>query len=251
MKTKREEIEYHNRRFKFNLSGKGADNQPGLNAGSCVCKFTFKIQPPNEFAFSSRFHQALVKINRVYLSNRIDAFAFGSNSVFTTRAAAPNIRPCGAGILLVSDINTMNNSSAIANADRQRNSCLQVLIPNTGGMGSGAAIGLAGAGVCGGAHLVRRDAAGAGDADLVEDYYTPQSWTYQDDRPIEEAGVLCGNIFSRDITFECEDPLDGARLMMDAPTAAGAVGNAVNANSKEVAINIELEVLMLENPRAE
>tara|TARA_R110001592_G_scaffold57066_1_gene173598 strand:+ start:6557 stop:7294 length:738 start_codon:yes stop_codon:yes gene_type:complete len=245
MKTKREEIEYHNRRFKFNLSGKGADNQPALNAASCVCKFTFKIQPPNEFAFSSRFHQALVKINRVYLSNRIDAFAFGSNSVFTTRAAAPNIRPCGAGILLVSDITTMNNAAAITNTDRQRNSCLQVLIPNTGGMGSGAAIGLAGAGICGGASSVRRDGGG------IADNYSPQSWTYQDDRPIEEAGVLCGNIFSRDITFECEDPLDGSRLMMDAPTAGGAVGNAVNANSKEVAINIELEVLMLENPRAE
>ena len=226
--TKRGDIEYHKRKFKLNLSGRDP-----------LGDYTFEVQPPNEFAFSSRFNQCLVKISKVSLSNLGDTVAGGVDAAWGTTAAPAVLAPCGAGILLRSNIATTQNAQYLEGAQQvnPKFPSVQVVIPNTGaGMPlAGAYLGAVGLGTS----WMRRDGGG------LEDYWAPKFWGYQDDRPIEDSGVLCGNLFSNPINFQLINPLTEARI------ALVSSANLANVASRSNDINIELEVLMLENPRAE
>ena len=225
VQTKRNAIEYHRRHYKFNLSQTDSEGE-----------FTWNLDPPNEFAYSDRFNQCLVKISRVILSNGTDGTNFGIDSVFQDLAAA-GVEPCPCGILLYSSINSMNYGHAQGTGGQIEN-CVQCVIPNDkGGLGApypaaAAVVGLASIG----ASQIQLGAS-------RDNRYSSGVWTYVDDRPIEESGTLTGNIFSHDFTFDLRAAEDGARVRL----VSGA--NLATAGTRRSSINIELEVLMLENPR--
>ena len=224
VKSKRDAIEWHRRHYKFNLSQTNANGE-----------FTFNLDPPNEFALSDRYNQCLVKISRVSLSNAVDAVAHGMDSVFQDLAAA-GVEICPCGILLYSSINSMNYGHAQGTGGQIEN-CVQCVIPNDkGGLGVPFPSAVAYNGLA---------SIGASQVQLGanrDNRYSSGVWKYVDDRPIEESGTLCGNIFSHNITFDLRAAEDGARVRL----VSG--GNLANAATRHSAINIELEVLMLENP---
>ena len=78
MRNRREEIEYHNRKFKMVFTGNQADAEWEF----------FLDQPPNEYAFSDRYSQCLIQIRRAHLSNRADTVNHGLDSQFTDPAGA-------------------------------------------------------------------------------------------------------------------------------------------------------------------
>ena len=245
MRTAREEIEYHNRKFKYSLAGVAT-------AGV----FNFDLQPPNEFAFSDRYSQCLIKINHAYLSNRGDTVNHGLDAVFVD--GANNIEIMSAGCLLMTDIRS-NNTGVISH--------------NVGGAGGGGGVGgfqqirngihavlhnkEGSAGVAGGAVfsaqlvngasevVVGTAAAGAGAQGLNANVHRVSMWEYKDERPIEETGVLCANPFGKktEIRFFSVDNNEEVLL-----TSGSNLGVAA---SNGTSLTLELEILMLPNPRAE
>ena len=247
MRTAREEIEYHNRKFKYSLAGVAANGV-----------YDFDLQPPNEFAFSDRYNQCLIKINHAYLSNRGDQVNHGLNAVFVD--GANNIEIMAAGCLLMTDIRS-NNTGVISH--------------NVGGANPPAGGGVGGfqqirngvhavlhnkegsAGVAGGAVfsaqvinaasevIVGTAAAGAGGAGGNANVHRVSMWEYKDERPIEETGVLCANPFGKktEIRFFSVDNNEEVLL-----TSGSNLGVAA---SNGTSLTLELEILMLPNPRAD
>ena len=247
MRTAREEIEYHNRKFKYSLAGVAANGV-----------YDFDLQPPNEFAFSDRYNQCLIKINHAYLSNRGDQVNHGLNAVFVD--GANNIEIMAAGCLLMTDIRS-NNTGVISH--------------NVGGANPPAGGGVGGfqqvrngvhavlhnkegsAGVAGGAVfsaqlingasevVVGTAAAGAGAQGLNANVHRVSMWEYKDERPIEETGVLCANPFGKKTEIRLYSVDNNEEVLLTSGSNLGA------AASNGTSLTLELEILMLPNPRAD
>jgi len=244
MRTAREEIEYHNRKFKYSLAG---------SAPSGV--FVFDLQPPNEFAFSDRYNQCLIKINHAYLSNRADTTNHGLDAVFAD--AGDNIQIMSSGCLLMTDIRT-NNSAVIAHNvagggggggvggfQQVRNGIHAVLHNKEGSAGVAGAAVFSGQRVNGGSEVVvGTAAAGAGAHGTNANIHRVSMWEYIDQRPIEEAGVLCANPFGKQTQIRLFSVNNNVEVLM----ASGS--NLGTAASNGSSLNLELEILMLPNPRA-
>lgn len=224
IQDERQSIAYHNRHFKFQLLSHRAD-----------ADFQFNIQPPNEAGFSDRYSQCLIKISYCHLSNRGDANRFGLGSQFQAVVGAA-IEACESGVLLTSDIRSVNHEM-IYDRDSQggASGVMAVLQNKYGSTGVNGAF-LATNTKCG-ASAIR-----GANADNV---YKVNAWEFKDDRPIEDSGVLCGNPFGRQINFRLRNPDNGVQ-----PLRLTAEDLPANVASHGASIQIELEVLMLENPRA-
>jgi len=230
MRNRREELQYHNRKFKITLSG----DDPGgeFNIGN--------FPPPNEFAFSDRYSQALIKINRVVLTNRGDTVNFGLDSMFTDAAGA--VQTCASGVMLFSDIKTNNCRHHYNNTTGATEHCIFAILHNKfGSAGVGGAFkgGVADAA----AGCVRGLAAGgAGAQGLQQNIHLVNAWDFEDSRPIEDAGVLCPNPFGSGKVFRLRSVDTGERVTLTSESNLGV------AASNGSAISIELEILMLPNP---
>lgn len=240
MRNNREEIQYHQRKFKYSLSG----DDPAAN-------FIFDLQPPNEFAFSDRYSQCLIKINHAYLSNRGDAVNHGLDAVFMDVAGAVELMTCGC--LMMTDIRTNNCQSLSTNVGvivppvgvggfQTALSGIHAVLHNTAGS-VGVAGDFKGAAVEAATSVTRGfAAAGAAGIGAQQNNYTVNLWEYRDDRPIEDAGVLCSNPFGRKMNIELFSVDSGNRVLM---TSLSNLGVAASNGSS---LNIELEILMLPNP---
>jgi len=224
IQDERQSIAYHNRHFKFQLMGHRPDGD-----------FQFTIQPPNEAGFSDRFNQCLVKISYVHLSNRGDGLRFGLGSQFQAVVGGA-IEACESGVLLTSDIKSVNHEMIYDRDSQGGNQGVMCVLQNKfGSTGvNGAFLG-----------LNTKCSVGAVRGDNDENVYRVNAWEFKDDRPIEDSGVLCGNPFGRQINFRLRNADNGVQpLRLTAEDNPGAVG------CHGASIQIELEVLMLENPRA-
>lgn len=236
MRNRREEINYHNRKFKYNLAGVAPNGE-----------FTFPLDPPNETAFSNRYSQCLIKIKHAYLSNREDTFNHGLDPVFTNDAGV--IELCGAGILLETDIKTNNSTfldgTVLLGGGINRKGINCVLHSREGACGFagnfGAVAGIGGATEV----IVGKAAGGAGLQGANATTHNVSMWVYNDDRPIEDAGVICPNPFGRNVMIRMINCIDGQQVKLESANNLG--GAASNGSS----LNLELEILMLPNPTPE
>lgn len=234
MRNRREEIDYHNRKFKLHLTG---TRQLG--------DFTFRIQPPNETANSNNFNQCLVKISKAVLTNRGDTITGGLDAVPVSGTIAASVRqPCPTGILLTTGVRCANEIHYTSSTGIPIEQGLQVLLHNKNGASHDGAAIIGGSAVNGAALCQRGVAAGGGGLQGNNaDIFCANTWEYQDDRPIEESGILAGNIFtSGGITCNLRNSNNGNNVFM---ASNSNLGNALGYGS---AIQIELEVLMLPNP---
>lgn len=236
MRNRREEISYHNRKFKYHLSGHAVNGE-----------FTFPLDPPNETAFSDRYSQCLIKINHAYLSNREDTFNHGLDAVFTNAGGV--IELCGAGVLIETDIMTNNSTfvdgNAVLGGGLSRKGINCVVHSREGACGFagnfGAIVGVGGASSV----IVGKAAGGAGLQGANAATHNVAMWVYKDDRPIEDAGVICPNPFGRSVKIRMINCINAVQVKLE---SASALGNPAANGS---ALNLELEVLMLPNPTPE
>ena len=230
MRNRREELQYHNRKFKITLSGDSPNGEFNIA----------NFPPPNEFAFSDRYSQALIKINRVVLTNRGDTVNFGLDSIFINAAGA--VETCASGVMLFSDIKTNNCRHHYNNTSGATEHCVFAILHNKfGSAGEGGAFkgGVADAA----AGCVRGLAAGgAGAQGLQQNIHLVNAWEFEDSRAIEDAGVLCPNPFGRDLTFKLKSVDTGANVALTSESNFGV------AASNGTSITIEMEILMLPNP---
>ena len=238
MMNPRESIEYHKRKFKYSLASGNAD---GI--------FTFDLQKPqNEFAFSDRYSQCLIKINHAYLSNRADAVNHGLDAIYINDAGAGEA--CASGVLLMTDIRTTNSNAISQNIGAQigdgmlqevRSGIHCVLHNKRGSVGI---VGqFAGQNVDAATEvIVGKGAAGAGLQGGNQNAHRVMMWEYQDTRPIEDAGVLCANPFGKTMEIRLFSMGDGTKVKL---TSAANLGVAASNGSS---LNLELEILMLPNP---
>ena len=234
IQDERQSIAYHNRHFKFILQGHRPD-----------ADWEFTIQPPNEFGFSDRFNQCLVKISYAHLSNRGDALRFGLGSQFQAVVGGA-IQACESGVLLKSDLRTLNQQMAYDRGSQAGHSGVACVLNNKYG-----STGVNGAFLnantkCAVLHTRGFAAAAPAGIGANQNDYKVNAWEFKDDRPIEESGVLCGNPFSRPIKFSLRNVDNGVEpVRLTAEDNAGAVG------CHGASLNLEVEVLMLPNPRAQ
>ena len=233
MKTKREEIEYHNRHFKFQLMGHRPD-----------ADWEWNIQPPNEMGFSSRFNQALVKISYAHLSNRGDANRFGLGSQFQAVVGGA-IEACESGVLLESDVRSATSQLVYDRDSQGGNSGVMAILQNKFGSTGVDGAFLGSNTKCSVGATRGFAAGGAGAQGLQQNEYRVNAWEFRDDRPIEESGVLCGNPFGKPIKFSLRNVDNTTKVRLTAEDLPA------NVASHGASLQIELEVLMLENPRAE
>jgi hypothetical protein len=238
MRNRREDIDYHNRKFKLHLTGT-------RDLGD----FTFRIQPPNETANSNNYNQCLVKISKAVLTNRGDTITGGLDAVPVSGTIAASVREvCPTGILLTTGVRCSNEIHYTSFTSVPIEQGLQVILHNKNGAShNGAAI--IGGGVVAGAALCQRGvaAAGGGVQGSNADIFCANTWEYQDDRPIEESGILAGNIFASGggITCALRNPNNGSTVFM---ASNSNFGNVLGYGSS---LQIEIDVLMLPNPRPE
>ena len=223
MRTNREEIQYHNRKFKVNLTLFNAEGE-----------FSARLDPPNETGFSDRYSQCLIKINKARATNAADTITFGMDSVWWGVGGAGVTSH--AGIYLQSN---MVSNNCLTVSDQQVRRGVSCLLTGTSAFSNNVFDGLA----MGGASEVIRGGAAGTDTNI----HKVNEWLFEDNRSIEDAGILCGNPFGHDITFnfriaDALPALEKAYL-----TSASNPDNAAQNGST---INVELEILMLPNPVA-
>src|SRR5210317_628013 len=233
----RESIEYHKRKFKYSLAGFSAN-----------ATFVFDLQqPPNEFGFSDRYSQCLIKINHAYLSNRGDTVNHGLDAVFIDHAGA--IEAMTGGCLLLTDVRT-NNSNVLsenigagpAGGFQLVKSGIHCVLHNMRGS-VGVQGNFAGQPVDAASEvIVGQAAAGTGLQGGNQNLHRVMMWEYKDDRPIEDAGVLCANPFGRKMEVRLFSTDTGNQVAL---TSAANFGVAA---SNGTSLNIEIEILMLPNP---
>lgn len=241
MMNPRESIEYHKRKFKYSLASGNAD-----------AIFTFDLQKPqNEFAFSDRYSQCLIKINHAYLSNRADAVNHGLDALFID--AAGGGQACASGVLLMTDIRTTNSNAISQNIGAQIGdgmlqevrSGIHCILHNKRGS-AGVAGQFLGVNLDAASEVVVGKAAGgAGGAGGNATGHRVMMWEYIDDRPIEDAGVLCANPFGKTMEIRLFSMGDGTQVKL---TSSNNINVAASNGSS---LNIELEILMLPNPTPE
>jgi len=243
MRNRREEIEYHKRKFKYSLAGFAAN-----------ATFTFDLQPPNEFAFSDRYSQCLIKINHAYLSNRGDTVNQGLDAVFIDAGGA--VEAMTGGCLLLTDIRTTNANimsenigpvappAGVGGFQLVRSGIHAVLHNKRGSVGvpgqfAGQPVNAASEVIVGLA------AAGAGAQGGNQNVHRVMMWEYEDTRPIEDAGVLCSNPFGKKMEIKLFSTDSGEQVALTSDANLGA------AASNGTSLNIEMEFLMLPNPTPE
>ena len=150
MRNRREEIDYHNRKFKLHLTGT-------RDLGD----FTFRIQPPNETANSNNYNQCLVKISKAVLTNRGDTITGGLDAVPVSGTIAASVAEvCPTGILLTTGVRCSNEIHYTSFTSVPIEQGLQIILHNKNGAShNGAAV--LGGGVVAGAALCQRGVAAA------------------------------------------------------------------------------------------
>lgn len=232
MMNPRESIEYHNRKFKMVFTGTDAD------AG-----WIFHLdQPPNEFAYSDRYSQCLIQIRRAHLSNRGDTVNHGLDSQFES---AGGVELCASGVMLTTDIRCNNRRHYyVDTADATDHGVFCMLTSKFGSSGVGGNFGGIPTNCC--ALAARGQAAGgAGLQGANENLHLVNAWEYEDTRPIEDAGVLCGNPFGKKFECRLKSVDTGERVTL---TSEANFNAAASAGSSLI---LELDVLMLPNPTPE
>ena len=230
MRNNKKEIEYYNRRFVLHLSATRAN-----------ADFTFRLNPPNEFAFNNNYSQCLIKIRKATLSNRGDATNFGLDAQYTDLAGAGQVS-VPAGVLLFSTLKSQNSLHFANNTIEPIETGIMCVLHNSKGSASegGAFRGIAND--CG-TVITRGEAAGGnGLQGQNSNSYSVNMWEYEDERPIENSGVLCSNPFGQIVEWKLRDSVNGNIVKLTSEA------NFNVAASNGSSINIELEVLMLPNP---
>jgi len=230
MRNRREEINYHNRKFKMVFTGHDVD------AG-----WVFHLdQPPNEFAFSDRYSQCLIQIRRAHLSNRADTVNHGLDSQFSNGAGA--VETCPSGVMLTTDIRCNNRRHYYVDTiDATDHGVFCMLTSKFGSSGDGGNFGGIPTNCC--ALAARGQAAGgAGLQGGNENLHLVNAWEYEDTRSIEEAGVLCHNPFGKKFEVRLKSVDTGERVFLTSEANFGV------AASNGSCLILELDLLMLPNP---
>lgn len=231
MSSNKDTVDYHHRKFKLNLSGRSVNGS-----------YTFDMDPPNEKAFSDRYNQCLVKVSRVSINNSA-SHSFGYSDIWVDTAGGAIDTD---NILLETNIASGN---CLTKNDLSPNSISRVGVVLSNSIEGGSfpypsSTVVSGVNSQGAVQISDGLTATAGKTDRLN-VFKGLVWKYQDDRPIEDAGILCGNIFGRPLTCSTRTTHDGAgfvtgdKIVLEA-TAAGA-SPIINS------LFIELEVLMLAN----
>tara|TARA_R110000803_G_scaffold17684_5_gene47599 strand:+ start:3701 stop:4471 length:771 start_codon:yes stop_codon:yes gene_type:complete len=250
MRNAKEDIDYYNRRFKLNLSGR-----------STTGEYEFDFPPPNETANSNNFNQCLFKISKVFVSNQLNTAApgvapntslgGGFSDIWIGGVAVVNAQ----GILISTNIATTNNHH-LNDLGEQSKAGYSVLMPNQCDGGSypypqaGVIDGYGAQAITEITRGITAAAAPNPDITLRTNTMKGMIWKYQDDRSIEDSGVICGNPFGRKLRIQTRSPHDG-------PVGGGGIGAgalihltdiSAGANAVNNSIGLEIEVLMLPNP---
>lgn len=246
MRNARQEIEYHNRKFKLNCSARSADGQT----------YQFHFPVPNAVGFDNNYNQALIKFSKIIIHNAPSA-GRGFDDLWTL-AGGGNIDTDN--ILLTTDIpcrNCITTNNVVFQGSESFHTHYSVIIPIGDKSGhysypDGVAIG----GVGGQGATILERATQPGSNPAVADaerrnYQKSLVWEVQDDRSIEQAGMLVGNPFGRTINLRTCVIQDGN---------GRAFGSGVKLNSMESTrlgqpdancLSCEIEVLLLPNPSPE
>lgn len=240
MRNAKEELDYYNRRFKISLSGRSTDGS-----------YQFNLPPPNETANSNNFNQCLFKINKVFITNQLNTAAPGAHGVGGGFSDIW-VNPAGGGIvaqgvLISTNVATTNNHH-LNDVGGESKAGYNILMPNECAGGS---FPYPQAGVIDGgtsqANIGFTRGVQAAAAQKFNEY-KGMVWKYQDDRSIEDSGVICGNPFGRNIQIQTRSPHDGNAGAIGAGQLIHLTDVGGGANSVNNSIGIEIEVLMLRNP---
>lgn len=245
MRNNREEIEYHNRKFKLNCSARSTNGE-----------YQFHFPVPNATGFDNNYNQALIKFSKVIIHNAPSAgHGFDDN---WTLSGGGNIDVDN--ILLTTDIpcrNCITTNNVVFQGSESFHTHYSVCIPIGDKSGhyahpDGVAIGGL---IPQGSAMIERATRIGSDPAVADaerrNYQKSLVWEVQDDRSIEQAGMLVGNPFGRTINLRTCVIQDGN---------GRAFGSGVRLSSLEAqrqgldnanCLFCEVEVLLLPNPSPE
>jgi len=244
MRNAREEIEYHNRKFKLNCSARSATGE-----------FSFHFPVPNATGFSSNYNQALLKFSKVIIHNA-GSTGRGFDDVWTLKGGGAIDTD---NILLTTDIPcrncvTTNNIAQVGSQSFHTHYSVCVPIGDKSGHYSYPAGGAIGGVVAQGTGIIERSLAGDPAVADVErrNYLKALVWEVQDDRSVEEAGLLVGNPFGRTISVRTCVIQDGnGRAFGSGVKLTSQEGARTGVAPTDMSLFCEVEVLLLPNPTPE
>jgi hypothetical protein len=233
MRNRREDIEYHNRKFKFVFTGVDAD-----------ADFRFFLtQPPNEFAFSDRYSQCLIQITRAIVSNRGDTVNSGLDAMFCDPAGAGRER-CASGVMLRTDLRSNNKRHYYVDTIDSTDHGIFCILTNKYGTPS-EDVNFAGIPHLMGLPTRGRAAGGGGLQGANQNTHFVNTYEFHDTRPIEDAGVLCANPFGKTFSVILKSTDSENKVKMTSEQ------NFNVAASNGTSLVLEMEILMLPNPTPE
>jgi len=244
MRNAREEIEYHNRKFKLNCSARSLNGE-----------FKFHFPIPNATGFDSSYNQALIKFSKIIIHNA-PATGRGFDDLWTLSGGGAIDTD---NILLTTDIpcrNCVTTNNIAHRGSESFHTHYSVCIPigdKSGHYSYPDAVGIGG--LSGqGTSVIERSL--AGDPAVADgnrrNYLKALVWEVQDDRSIEQAGMLVGNPFGRTINLRTCVIQDGnGRAFGSTVKLASQEGLRQGVGATTMCLFCEIEVLLLPNPTPE
>ncbi len=245
MRNARQEIDYHNRKFKLNCSARSATGE-----------YVFHFPVPSSVGFDNNYNQALIKFHKVIIHNA-PSVGKGFDDVWTLKTGGTIDTD---NILLTTDIpcrNCITTNNIVFTGSQSHHTHYSVVIPigDKSGTYTFASNDQIGGVRAQGGSVIERGVDVGSDPAVADgerrNYQKSLVWECQDDRPIEQAGLLVGNPFGRQINLRTCVIQDGN---------GRAFGSGVKLTSMEgvrqgvADINClccEVEILLLPNPTPE
>jgi hypothetical protein len=246
MRNAREEIEYHNRKFKLNCSARSTDGQ----------NYQFHFPVPNATGFDNNYNQALIKFSKIIIHNAPSA-GRGFDDVWTL-AGGGNIDVDN--ILLTTDIpcrNCITTNNPVFAGSESFHTHYSVCIPigdKSGKFAMPDNVAIGGLIPQGSSMIERATAVGSNPAVADAErrnYQQAYVWEVQDDRSIEQAGMLVGNPFGRTINLRTCVIQDGNGRAFGAGVKLSSLESLRQGLNDNNCLFCEVEVLLLPNPSPE
>lgn len=245
MRNARQDIDYHNRKFKLNCSARSTNGE-----------YVFHFPVPNAVGFDNNYNQALIKFHKVIIHNA-PSVGKGFDDVWTLKGGGTIDTD---NILLTTDIpcrNCITTNNAVFTGSQSHHTHYSVVIPICSKSGSYSYPNATAVGglIAQGAQVLERNKAPSSDPAVADadrrNYQKAQVWEVQDDRSIEEAGLLVGNPFGRTINLRTCVIQDGnGRAFGSGVKLTSMRGSATGAQDVNC-LCCEVEVLLLPNPTPE
>jgi hypothetical protein len=238
MRNAKETIDYYNRKFVINITGR-------INDVSGIMEFT--IPPPNETGFSNNFNQCLMRIKEIIIGNDTPALADQVNPVFVQKNGGGTISG-SCGIIVRTNIpsrqvKSVSDSYVVAAfGEFHDQSFHQLVSPECKQTYIGSATAVDGRIIRGSKQVYQIPvvAAAAGTEHLIDE--SVNFFYYKDDSSFDDAAVLCGTPFGQQLELTLRDAISGVTL--------GGLASGINIlNGRNTTqVSLKLEILMLPNP---